>query len=111
MGDLNSRCATPINVRYQYSVNPDITVNANGRKMLKLCAENDLVIANGLNLEDTQFDSDFTYHRGKLRIQNNWLLTNAVNTVETFQILPKMITSDHSPLREIQNFSYIAELA
>ena len=97
MGDLNSRCATPSNEQYQYSVNPDTVVNSNGRKLLSMCSENDLVIVNGLQHAGVKYDSDFTYYRGKLRSQNDWLITNQIDNVESYKILPKMIVSDHLP--------------
>ena len=96
MGDLNARCGTPIST-LQYACNPDKTINSNGRKMLSICADNDLVLVNGLTYDGTSYDSEFTYFRGQLRSQNDWFITNAIGTVASFTILPKMVVSDHSP--------------
>ena len=48
MGDLNARCGTPSSM-YHYDCNPDTTINSNGRKLLSLCSDNDLVLVNGLH--------------------------------------------------------------
>lgn len=96
MGDLNARCGTPSNT-YQYACNPDKITNSNGSKLLSMCTDNDLVVVNGLNHNGIHHDSDFTYFRGELRSQNDWLITNTVDTVALFKILPKMVVSDHSP--------------
>ena len=51
MGDMNARCATPDNTHtHQYIRNPDNVINSNGRKLMSLCAESDLVIVNGLKI-------------------------------------------------------------
>ena len=96
MGDLNARCGTPSSM-YHYDCNPDTTINSNGRKLLALCSDNDLVLVNGLHHNGKTHDSKFTYFRGKLRSQNDWLITNTIDTVTSFRILPKLSVSDHSP--------------
>ena len=97
MGDLNARCATPVDTAYHYAHNPDNVLNSNGRKVLSICSENSLIIVNGLQHGGLCFDSKFTFHRGKLRSQNDWLITNALDSVASFKILPKMGVSDHLP--------------
>ena len=96
MGDLNARCGTPSST-LQYARNPDAIINSNGRKLLSICNDNDLVVVNGLKHNGVCYDSNFTYFRGELRSQNDWLITNTVDTVESFDILPKMVVSDHAP--------------
>ena len=46
MGDLNARCATPkITHTQKYFMNPDSVINANGRKLLSLCWDRNLTLA------------------------------------------------------------------
>ena len=98
MGDMNARCATPDNTHtHQYIRNPDNVINSNGRKLMSLCAESDLVIVNGLKYRDRQFDTNFTYHRGNLKSQNDWCVTNHIESVRSFEILEKLDVSDHNP--------------
>ena len=87
MGDLNARCATPANTMYHYAQNPDKVINSNGRKVLSICSENNLTIVNGLQNSGLCFDSDFTFHRGQLRSQNDWLITNNLDSVASFKTL------------------------
>ena len=73
MGDLNARCATPnITHTHQYSRNPDSVINANGRKLLSLCSDCNLTLVNGLEYHERRLDTNFTYHRGNLKSQNDW---------------------------------------
>ena len=105
MGDLNARCATPANTMYHYAHNPDEVINSNGRKVLSICSENNLIIVNGLQNGGLCFDSNFTFHRGQLRSQNDWLITNNLDSVASFKILPKMVLSDHLPCSILIRFN------
>ena len=80
MGDLNARCGTPSSM-FHYDCNPDTTINSNGRKLLSLCSDNDLVLVNGLHHNGKTHDSKFTYFRGQLRTQNDWLISNTVTSL------------------------------
>ena len=98
MGDMNARYATPDNTHtHQYAANPDCVINANGRKLLSLCSESKLVMVNGLKYHSRQLDTNFTYHRGNLRSQNDWCVTNHIESMKSFEILRKLNVSDHNP--------------
>ena len=75
MGDLNARCGIPVST-LQYACNPDKIINSNGRKMLSVCSENDLVLVNGLTYDGISHDSKFAFFRGQLRSQNDWFITS-----------------------------------
>ena len=96
-GDLNARCGTPILDNCKYNHNPDQVINTHGKKLIKLCDSNNLTIINGLIYGSRRFDTGFTYFRGSLKSQNDWCLTNNVENVESFLILPKLTLSDHTP--------------
>ena len=98
MGDLNARCATPNNSTQQYVRNPDSVINANGRKLLSLCSARNLTLVNGLKHRGRRLDTNFTYHRGNLKSQNDWCVTNHIESVKSFEILQKLVVSDHNPL-------------
>ena len=98
IGDLNARCATPDNIHtHQYIQNPDSVINGNGRKLMSLCVDSELVLVNGLKYRGRRFDTNFTYHRGNLKSQNDWCITNHIESVKSFEILEKMNVSDHNP--------------
>ena len=82
LGDLNSRCATPVPTQnYRYKNNPDKVVNPYGRKLIKLCTDNNLLFINGLICPIRKFDSDFTFFRGTLKSQNDWCISNNVTNI------------------------------
>ena len=90
---MNSRCGTPTHHTY-----PDRTVNTYGRKLLLLCQENDLVFINGLIYGNKLFDTNFRYLRGTSKSQNDWPITNSVDTIDSFYIITKLKFSDHTPM-------------
>ena len=98
IGDLNARCGTLNNNNVQYAPNPDIAINSYGRKLVNLCDECQLTIVNGLKTRTKTFHSKFTFYRGKGRSQNDWLITNEVDSIEEFVIEQKLKESDHTPL-------------
>ena len=98
LGDLNSRCAAPLPTRnYNYKTNPDKVVNSYVRRLIKLCTTNNLFFINALSYPTRQFDSDLTFFRGALKSQNDWCISNNVESIELFRILPKLNVSDHAP--------------
>ena len=98
VGDLNCRVGTPSHSNINYTSNPDTVVNRNGSKLNKwLCGKN-LCIMNGYNSETKKMDSNFTFFRGKSRSQNDLILSNTIDTVESLTILDKEIYSDHTPV-------------
>ena len=95
---LNSRVGTPIYDRFAYKENPDKIVNANGRNLLKLLEEyNEMFIVNGIDHGSAMYDSEFTFFRGKVQSQNDVCITNSLDEIKEFRILPKLIESDHCP--------------
>ena len=77
--------------------NPDQVVNSYGRKLLSLCHDNNLTFINGLTHSSRRFDSNFTFFRCSLKSQNDWCISNSVNNINSFCILPKINVSDHAP--------------
>ena len=101
IGDLNARVGTMTNHNPEitYSPNPDITINANGQKLLNWSRQReDMYFVNGARLPEKSFDSDFTFFRGKLKSQNDMALTNDINSIIEFNIEKKIIFSDHCPI-------------
>ena len=43
------------------------------------------------------FDSKFTFYCGKLRSQNDLVITNSVDLISSFTIIDKVVYSDHCP--------------
>ena len=106
MGDLNARVAVPKlsnsdNVPYVYSGVVDNIVNARGRTLLRMCNNNDMVIANHLLHNGRQLGGDLSFKRG-----NTWVseidtclakqeCIDQILEVHTHQ---GMRGSDHAPL-------------
>ena len=89
---MNTRIGTP---NEKYAVNPDRTINEHGKKLLNVCSESEEVtIINGYE----NFDSDFTFYRGRVRSQVDYAVTNSIPTINKFSILQKTIHSDHCPI-------------
>ena len=92
VGDMNTRIG---NLGGKYSVNPDHIVNEHGKKLLKIYNDDeDVKIVNGYE----NFDSKFTFYRGKVRSQVDYAVTNSIQGINSFSILQKTIYSDHCPL-------------
>ena len=96
IGDFNARCGTPEVTKY--AENPDKGVNSYGKKLLALCRKNKFSLVNGLKLGMKTFDSKFTFFRGNLKSQNDWCITNKLQSVRSFVIHEKLNLSDHTPL-------------
>ena len=101
IGDMNSRFGQPprFNGDITYKDNPDKILNTNGRTLIRILNENRTFhILNGLQFDDLDCDSEFTFFKGELCSQNDISLTNCVNMMAQFQILDKKVLSDHKPL-------------
>ena len=96
-GDLNARCATPTISKNHYKPNPDKVINSYGRKLIKICIDNSLTFINGLIYLNRCLDTNFTFFRGTVQSQNVWCITNEIHSVESFQIMQKLVISDHTP--------------
>ena len=60
------------------------------KKLIRLCQDNNLVIINGL-----LYNSVFAFFRGNVKSQNDWFVTNYVDCIESFSIIPRLNVSDH----------------
>ena len=99
LGDLNARCGTPIMKGLTYTTNPDKIMNMYGKKLVDLCKTSDMIMVNGLVQKSKIFDSNFTFFHGRRpKSQNDWCVTNAVEDVVKFKILPRVVVSDHVPI-------------
>ena len=102
IGDLNARVGDIIYDKpyVTYAKNPDCTVNSNGRKILKWIDQaNDMLLVNGyVGYNGKKFDTDFTFYRGKVKSQNDLAFTNDIESIKSFNILQKLIQSDHCPI-------------
>jgi hypothetical protein len=98
LGDLNSRIGTPLyNHSLRYTVNPDGILNANGTRLIKWLTGKHMFVVNGLINGSCQFDSKFTFYRGRTCSQNDLVLSNCLNVVKSFTVMEKEIYSDHTP--------------
>ena len=99
VGDLNSRVANMFPTRgYKYKNNPDTIVNTNGQKLLKIVKNyENIILINGLTYNDKDFDSKMTFYRGLKTSQNDTCMSNNIKIIRTFNILPKINYSDHTP--------------
>ena len=91
-GDMNARVGTPRydDLIFKYTKNPDVIVNST--KILDLINRwKDMIILNGLVYNDKVLDSQFTCYRGKLRSQNDLMLSNKLEEIKEFQIMEKYI--------------------
>ena len=97
IGDMNSRIGTPT-TPFTYKVNPDNIINTNGKNLLSIInRHSEVFVINGIMGENIIYDSDFTYFRGMVASQNDLCLTNNIDIIKNFTILPKMTQSDHWP--------------
>ena len=101
LGDWNSRIgdvyyADPGITHY---TNPDNTINSSGRQLLKWIEQNqDMLLLNGLRYENKNFDSTYTFYRGRSMSQNDVAFSNDIRSITSFNILQKMVQSDHCPV-------------
>ena len=83
----------------EYKENPDIVLNSNGRMLRDFLTRfKNLFIVNGLITNTQNFDSDFTFIRGSHKSQVDWCITNNLDIIMDFKILPLTYVSDHKPL-------------
>ena len=87
LGDWNARVG---DVQYAdpkitYCANPDSTTNSNGRQILKWIEQNqDMLLLNGLRFENKNFDSSYTFYRGRLMSQNDIAFSNNIRCISSF---------------------------
>ena len=71
--------------------NPDHVLNSHGKNICKFYIYD---IINGLN---AKYDSEFTCFGGKKRSQNDICITNDPSLIKRFEIMDRLLISDHSP--------------
>ena len=82
------------NPTFSHQKNPDTVINNNGGKLLKWSDERKyMILLNGLVYENKEFDSKFIFFQ-----RCNKIFSNTLNSIDTFEILDKMIYSDHCPI-------------
>ena len=104
-GDINSRIGNkhlhiPFSGSY-YNHNVDEVVNSHGREIRKLCRSYNSYVVNNLVIGDRQFQSNFTFHRGDSKSQNDIILANksgleSLNSFSLHEI--GWNPSDHIPI-------------
>ena len=106
VGDLNARISNRFPHRgTSYQTNPDKAINNHGVQLNKIldCCEN-MKVVNGAITEKVVSDSRFTYFSGNRASQNDWCLTNNLDMISDFKILPKLIYSDHCPCLQLTTY-------
>ena len=74
LGDLNARVGRSAgqlvkhNASYTYSAPVDVTVNDNGKKLLAICGDRNLMLVNNLRTESRSFPGALTF-----RMRNRWI--------------------------------------
>ena len=100
MGDMNSRIGTPEHEQLQYNENPDNSININGRALMKILDMNKRwCVMNGIKDNNKTFETKFTFYRGEVCSQNDLCITNCIEDIQEFYILPKLPESDHCPCK------------
>ena len=95
-GDINSRFGTLPDTRYMQ--NPDIGINQNGKQLKEILLRNrNHYVLNGFN--NGLFESKFTFYRGKVRSQVDYVISNETHNIKSFTILGKSVYSDHCPIK------------
>ena len=99
VGDFNARLSNRFPYRKtSYKTNPDQTINQHGQQLNNLLSHCETMkIVNGAITSNKVYDSDFTFFSGNRMSQNDWCLTNNMDIITEFKILPKCIYSDHCP--------------
>ena len=102
-GDLNSRMGTLGKLNSQvYQDNTDTEVNQHGRRLLQICKSNKLIPLNMLEKDERNFRGGFTFCRGNLKSQNDWMIVSKdfVQHVTNFNFIDSLSNvSDHLPIK------------
>ena len=91
-GDFNARIG---DIEYNdptisYDRNPDITINSNGRQLLKWKKyAKDMLLVNGLRYKNKNFDTDYTFYRGRSKSQNDLAFTNNIQSTKNISCFKK----------------------
>ena len=100
IGDLNARMANDFSSKgITYQSYPDENKNPNCKTLKEIIDEyDDILLINGLQLQNKSFDSKFTFYRGRLKSQIDVCLSNNVDILNEFHIMDKLYFSDHCPI-------------
>ena len=99
IGDLNARTGTlPRKNNINYTPNPDITCNSHGQHVREILQNHRLTVVNGCITDHLVGDSDFTFFKGDSKSQIDLVICNNTQSVQSFNILDKLIFSDHCPI-------------
>ena len=116
MGDLNSRVGIPTtleigNEKCVYEGVEDTTVNQNGRCLLDMCEDSELVIVNNLKVGDRHFKSKLSFRKKANWISEPDILLasrSCVQYVQSFNMLQRyenrLLYSDHALVEVSLNF-------
>ena len=104
-GDINARIGNKrLNLPCtgsSYNHNIDEVINSHGREIRKLCRAYNCYVINNLVFGSQQFQSNYTFHRGESKSQNDIILANkcGLNSVKNF-LLHEIgwNPSDHTPV-------------
>ena len=110
MVDLNSRIGIPTEFtcgdeELKYVGCKDITVNSNGKSVLQLCKDNNLVVINNLQHGEKHFESKLSFRKKSRWISEPDLLLSSntcLDMVKSFDMIQqfenKYLYSDHALL-------------
>ena len=110
LGDLNSRVGTPQSLKIDddelsYVGTDDNIVNKNGKEILQLCDDNDLVVINNLQYKDKHFKSKLSFRKKANWISEPDLLLvsdTCLDMLDSFEMIQyienKHLYSDHALL-------------
>ena len=113
VGDLNSRLGAKvndlINIYDKLCYHPiDLGGNDNGKKVLRICKDNNLMVINNLQTEARNFTSALTYRVGKKwksELDICIVSKDLIPTVSHFQVnQDTMFPSNHAPVSVCFNF-------
>ena len=107
-GDLNARCGSKVNDLLKdddsflsYKI-IDHTVNNNGKELVQICSDNDLLLVNGLETNEGCFQGELTFRRRKKWISDvdKIVMSSGIwKSIELFSInQDTSLPSDHAPL-------------
>ena len=104
-GDFNSRTgqapdyeAGVIHTNGNQRSNEDKVINKYGQLLLKFCINTGLKLANGRMYNDNGIGR-FTYYSPNGSSAIDHLILNEDNIISKFEVLPKLVESDHCPIQ------------
>lgn len=119
LGDFNSRVSIPdlLDVdgrQCEYRGVKDLVLNNNGKRLLDICRNDDLVVANHLRFEGKQFGGNMSYKQGM-----NWISEldlclikeKALPALQHLEINHDVQGSDHAPLSIVLEFNTLREIS